>query len=254
MWDDDYDDYSYERPERYEVRRVYLVAPPREPQFYRRGGKEFRFSPTEIRHLAVAYFVLVVCFAVALSVGFGGILFGLAYPEYFIARVTFMFPISLVAVGLGFILHEVAHKFAAQHYGCWSEFRYDSRGLMMALVFSLIIGFVYAAPGATWFSGHVTRRENGIISLAGPGVNMSIAAIFIIACFVIPLDSIMWWSAGYIGFIIAFLAVFNLLPINPLDGSKVVQWNIGIYILVFAVSIIMVGFFYIALFTTLIFV
>ncbi len=36
----------------------------------------------------------------------------------------------------------------------------------------------------------------------------------------------------------AFLAVFNLLPIPPLDGSKIMPWNLTLWISVFAVAVV----------------
>jgi Zn-dependent protease len=223
---DDYEYYDHERQPQVE-RRVYIIGQP-PPTYDLRPprGDKFKFSPTEIQHLAVAYIVLVICFAVVLSTSLGGLFFG---SISIIWLLYVGLPVSLIAVGLGFILHEVAHKFAAQHYGCWSEFRYDGRGLMMALFFSIFLGVVWAAPGATWFSGHVTKKENGIISLAGPSVNMTIAVIIIPLIFIFPL-SLATVYLIYSGFIIAFLAVFNLLPISPLDGAKVWKWNPGIYI------------------------
>ena len=35
------------------------------------------------------------------------------------------------------------------------------------------------------------------------------------------------------------LAVFNLLPIGNLDGSKVLRWNVGIWIVTIAIAGIM---------------
>lgn len=244
MWgDDDYDDEYYQRPGRYEVRRVYLIDPRRQNLYPPSGKGKFKFSPTEIRHLTIAYLVLVVCFSIVLSTGLGGIFMGINISWLIYGAL----PVSLIAVGLGFILHEVSHKFAARHYGCWSEFRYDERGLMMALFFSAIIGIVWAAPGATWFSGHVTKRENAVISLAGPSVNMIIAIILIPIILLIPL-SIFTLYFLISGWIIAFLAVFNLLPIPPLDGSKIWKWNLGLYILVFAGAIAILAFYWLPLF------
>ena len=239
---DDYGDWYHERPN-YEVRRVYMIGEP-PPRYDLRPPGESRFSQTELEHLGVAYFVLVLCFAIVLSTGFGGLVFGGLNIEVFIYVAL---PISLIAVGLGFILHEVAHKFAAQRFGCWSEFRYDKRGLMWALFFSLFIGIVWAAPGATWFSGRVTKKENAIISLAGPGVNMTIAIIIVGMIFILPISILsvyLFWS----GWIIAFLAVFNLLPIPPLDGSKIWKWNIGVYILALGAAIALLAFYWINLF------
>lgn len=238
---DDYEDgWRNERPTHYEVRRVYVLGNPPRGDIYRPPGEKFTFSQTELQHLGIAYFVLVICFAIVLSTGLGGLFFG---GFSFSVFINLALPVSLIAVGLGFILHEVAHKLSAQRYGCWSEFRYDQRGLMWALGLSIVIGLVWAAPGATWFSGRVTKRENAIISLAGPAINITIAAILIPLIFLLPLGFLsvyLYWS----GWIIAFLAVFNLLPIAPLDGSKIWKWNLGIYILVFAIAIALLAFYW----------
>jgi Zn-dependent protease len=37
-----------------------------------------------------------------------------------------------------------------------------------------------------------------------------------------------------------FLAAFNLLPIPPLDGSKVMSWSVPIWLITFAVAAILV--------------
>lgn len=243
MRDDDYDSWRHERPGRYEVRKVYLFEP-RDYDLHRPRGDKFTFSQTELQHLAIAYFVLVICFSIVLATGLGGILFGGINTGWLI---YFGLPVSLIAVGLGFILHEVAHKFTAQHYGCWSEFRYDQRGLMWALFLSAIIGIVWAAPGATWISGRVTKRENAIISLAGPAVNMTIAISIIPLIYLIPL-SMLTLYLFYSGWIIAFLAVFNLIPISPLDGSKIWKWNAGVYILAMGTAIAILAYYWIYLF------
>jgi Zn-dependent protease len=242
MWEERPERGYYDRPQ-YEIRRVSIFQEPRGVHIHPGAGGGSRFSQEEIKHLFIAYIVLVICFSLVLSTGWGGILSGI--NEWMFLYIGL--PVSLIAVGLGFILHEVAHKFTAQRYGCWSEFRYDQRGLMWALVLSAIIGIVWAAPGATWFSGRVTKKENAIISLAGPAVNMTIAIVIIPLIIILPAS----YLTVYLllsGWIIAFLAVFNLLPISPLDGSKIWKWNIGVYVLAFAVAIGILAFYYLTIY------
>ncbi len=247
--DDDYEERFPERRGSYEVRRVSIMGGPMRPSMHRPPGDKFTFTSTEIQHLAIAYIVLTICFAIVFSTGLGGILFGI----YINRLIYFALPVSLVAVGLGFILHEIAHKFTAQHFGCWSEFRYDQGGLLRALFFSALIGIVYAAPGATWVSGHVTRRENGIISLAGPAINMAIALILIPVAFLTVSNYGLMNSITFIGFIIAFLGVFNLIPFGPLDGKKVWAWDKLVYIISMGSSIALLVFWGLGIYTTLIF-
>ena len=93
------------------------------------------------------------------------------------------FAVMLVAVGTGFILHELAHKYVAIHYGAHAEFRAWREGLLLAIGLALFTNgaFVFAAPGAVYVSGRgITVKQNGIISIAGPVINIAIAAIFAI--------------------------------------------------------------------------
>ena len=54
---------------------------------------------------------------------------------------------SFAAVMTGFLLHELAHKWMAQKYGCWAEYRGNRNGLLLALLMGAV-GFLIAAPGA----------------------------------------------------------------------------------------------------------
>jgi Zn-dependent protease len=133
-------------------------------------------------------------------------------------------PISLIATGTGFIFHELAHRYTAIHFGAHAEYRMWPHMLFLAAIFSFLFGFVFAAPGAVYIYGqHISRKQNGLISLAGPATNIFIAIIFLILFtnFSGWIANMMLWVA-YINF---FLGLFNLLPIGPLDGSKVFKWN-----------------------------
>ncbi len=199
---------------------------------------KIHFSRTEIRDLLLALLVITFAFAVALSIPYYGSVLDInwsIFPIYLL--------ISLFAVGTGFLLHELGHKFTANRYGAWAEFRAWPTGLMMALMFALLIGIVWAAPGAVYISGAISREENGKISLSGPAVNLIFAGIFF-PLTLFTTDLLLWQIFNTIYFINAFLAVFNLLPFRPLDGSKIFDWNKGIYFstLILAILLLIPGF------------
>ena len=104
----------------------------------------------------------------------------------------------------------------------------------------MAIGFIFAAPGAVMISGQVTRRENGIISLAGPATNYVLAGLFAAATLLFPV------LAGIltIGFHInAWLGLFNMIPFGNFDGLKIFHWSRAYWGLLVAVGIIFVFFF-----------
>ena len=194
----------------------------------------FKFSSNEIRDLFVSFFVISVAFSILFS-GFE------------LTNLLNVLPMVMVGVGLGFILHEVAHKITAMKYGYWAEYKTWPPGLFIALI-SSAFGFIFAAPGAVHIFGqYMTDKENGIISVAGPITNILLSLVFLaIAIYLIMIYPLLitpimaaplWASILFItctlGFRInAFLALFNLIPFSILDGAKVFSWNPLIWLVV----------------------
>ena len=127
----------------------------------------FEFTRNEIRDLLIAFAVLSICFAIS-NVGLDP--FGIAS----------IFPIVMIGVGAGFLLHEIGHKFVSMKYGYWAEFKLWPLGLVIAFV-TAFLGFVFAAPGAVnTYADQMSDEINGRISIAGPMTNMGLALVFIV--------------------------------------------------------------------------
>ncbi|WP_305515815.1 site-2 protease family protein [Methanobrevibacter sp. V14] len=190
----------------------------------------FKFTSSEVRDLIIAFIVISLCF-------------GIATTRKDVQTILFILPIVMVGVGTGFILHELGHKFVSMKYGYWAEFKLWPQGLLVALVTSFL-GFVFAAPGAVYtYANYMTDEINGKISIAGPIVNIVLAIIFIlIAALIYPIASYsesntLIYLVCCVGYSInSYLAAFNLLPIATLDGSKVLKWNVGIWLIAFAIA------------------
>ena len=181
-----------------------------------------RIPPREWHDLGIAWFAITLAFSL---VFIGGVTTGISVSDF-----AFIFALSAVTVGVGFILHELAHKFTAMHYGYWAEFRKDNLMLLVAVAMAALAGFVFAAPGATVIYGaNLSKRENGWISASGATTNLLLAVPFIaLALGTGGLASVigsMGWKVN------AMLASFNMLPVGPLDGRKVFAWNRWVFLL-----------------------
>jgi Zn-dependent protease len=190
---------------------------PREVYYQPPEGGGLKFSDEEKKHLLMAIGALTLAFTL-LFYGFGELSFVIVIGLSFLAVIT------------GFLLHEIGHKIVAQRYGCWAEFRAWPFGLLMA-VFSAFIGFLFAAPGAVYIRGHLTKEENGKVSASGPLMNIAVATFLLPIWFFIPLVDEGRLLVSMILWLNLFIGGFNMIPIPPLDGSKIIRWNPGVWIL-----------------------
>jgi len=180
-----------------------------------------RFNREEVRDILVSMVVIAGVFAYVFS-------------GKNIQTALFLLPATLITVGLGFVLHEIAHKLMAIRYGFWAEYRLWLEGLLLALV-TAYFGFVFAAPGAVYIHGNYIERDvNGKISLAGPLTNIILAIMFLMVSTVLPSPIN---QVAFLGYAVnSFLALFNLIPLAVLDGAKVFRWNPLIWLLAAAAA------------------
>ncbi len=204
-----------------------------------------RFFPVEIRDLAVAWGALGVAFTVFILAATGRSVLPDLTAAVFSPLFARVFAISLLTVGIGFLLHELAHKVVAVRFGQIAFFRADYTMLVLCIG-AAFAGFLFAAPGAVYHRGRITRRQGGLISVAGPLTNVALVGVF----FPLSLFSGFPEQIGELGVLVnAFLAAFNMIPFGPLDGKSVLAWSKPVFAAVFVgsalltvVSIFRVGF------------
>lgn len=168
------------------------------------------FSVHERNQLLKSWLIVSLAFTIAEG--------GLMKPQFFSTLLS-----AGITAGIGFILHELAHKYFAQKYGAQAEFHSFDQLLLIGLFLSFF-GLIFLAPGAVVIRGVISRRQYGMTSLAGPAVNYILGAVFIML-FIITQVKLFSYGA----FINSLLGVFNLLPFFGLDGAKVLDWNRIVY-------------------------
>jgi len=178
-----------------------------------------KFSDKEKKDLFFAGLMISLAFAVLLSGGFGGILSSGFYIVFIIAFFT---------AGIGFLFHELMHKYVAQGYGLFAEFRAYYKMLWLAILLSFF-GFIIAAPGAVYIKGNMNKEKNGKISVAGPVTNLVLGILFLILLLALRSEGIFGEFLSFGLTINSLLAAFNMLPVVPFDGSKVIAWNKKVY-------------------------
>ena len=178
------------------------------------------FSKTEIKHLLIATFLVS--------------LVGMSLNKYRYISLEF-----LVIFIIAFLFHELAHKFVANFYGSWAEFRTDLYGLIITAISAVpFIPFKFIAPGAV-IVGISEKSKLGKVALIGPITNLVMGFVFLLFSYLYP--SSIYFSIG--ASFNAWIAMFNLLPFGVLDGQKIFDWSkiiwsftMGITMILFIVS------------------
>jgi len=139
---------------------------------------------------------------------------------------------------LAITVHEAAHGYAARELGDDTAARagrlslnplrhIDPFGTLIVPAILLFLGgflFGWAKPIPVQprFFNH-PQRDFAIVAIAGPLTNILIAFLLALPLAHVPLGDGIWADALVLAFFMnIWLAVFNMLPIPPLDGSRVI--------------------------------
>jgi Zn-dependent protease len=177
-----------------------------------------RFSKLEILHLLIA---TVLVAAVGLS----------------LYRFQLRWDFLAIFVS-AFVIHELGHKFLAQFYRAWAEFRMLFYGAVVTAISALpFFPFKFIAPGAVMISGNLSVGRYGRVSLIGPLTNLAMGIGFLFAylttAFIDSPSAILLVGVRFNGFI----AFFNMIPFMGLDGQKIFGWNKIVWVLTMAGAI-----------------
>lgn len=177
-------------------------------------GCRLRFTNLEVLHLLFGVALLSAMFAIA-------------------------YQWNLVIAGIlgagGLMLHELGHKIAGR-MRCISDVHFTLMplGLLLGFVSAIFFGQALAAPGGVTVGKDASEKDNLIMSIAGPATNLLMFVVGMILYTVIPTDvailgqiQVDIWLA--FAFINLYLALFNMIPIHPFDGSAVIKYSLPVW-------------------------
>ena len=184
------------------------------------GWKYYEFSLGELKDLLITTLIL-------------GFLFS-ATHRYFVYTAPISVLTNFIAASIifSFVIagYIIGTKFFAERYNCRAEFVLWPIGAIFSIVVTMLTQFVFAVVGSIQITtkhsvrlGYrfigLTNEELGKISLGGPLINLILAVFGFVFS---PL------SPGFFNVFIKMnliFALFNMVPIPQMNGSKVFGWN-----------------------------
>jgi Zn-dependent protease len=154
-------------------------------------------------------------------------------------QVDFIFQIAVLIMSV--VIHEVSHGYAASYLGDQTA-RYQGRltlnpikhldfvgSILVPTIAYMLGGFIFGWAKPVPYNPYNLkpgRWSEATVAAAGPASNLALALIFGLLLRITIAADISWATPAFIQitsvivFINILLAIFNLMPIPPLDGSK----------------------------------
>lgn len=149
-------------------------------------------------------------------------------------QTLFQSPLAFLIFAIGLLVaitvHEFSHAFAADHLGDptpRSQGRLSLNPLShldpLGTLSMLLIGFGWGKPVEfDPYNLEHPRRDAAIISFAGPISNLIFATVLSLLLRFVFVSTLLTEIFLPVIYINVMLAIFNLVPIGPLDGQKIV--------------------------------
>lgn len=192
------------------------------------GNQDRILLDREVKDFLIAIFVLFSGYVISIYVD----------TRFSLSSLPLVLLVSLFSIVLAFSAHEGAHRFMAIRLGAIAFFKKWNLGLLLIIVSSLV-GSLFATAGAVQFTGITDESKIGKSALAGPATNLiigtSVYGIYLLGGFS---------SISLVGFLLInifrinlWLGLFNMIPIPPIDGSKVFRWDLKIFVIVIVIAV-----------------
>ncbi|MDY6777548.1 MAG: metalloprotease [Candidatus Nanohaloarchaea archaeon] len=204
------------------------------------GRKSYQHSREEVRNLFISSIALGIAFAIAIYGGSNRITYFMD-PSFPLAAI-----ISGVLAGTSLLAKELAQKGTSRAIESYTQYEIWSPGIILAVLGSFL-GIVVAAVGGTRVFTEYTERAGrwrvelspqhlGIVGSIGPMMTLSLAMGFLMLQTFSPmlLGKNLFIVAAQIN---AFISLFSMVPINPLDGSKTLRWNVVLWAFIVLMSL-----------------
>ncbi|MCS7127983.1 MAG: hypothetical protein N3E36_01760 [Sulfolobales archaeon] len=154
--------------------------------------------------------------------------------RYLLSGYLNSFLVVVLATILAYVPHELMHIAVARRLGCLSTYTLDPVGLVLTLMSSAfpikIIMPGYVIISAPYYDSFTRRKIEAITASVGPLTNIAIGLGALLLQ--LMLTEVLSYYVTLILLLLqvivqlsAWIAFFNLLPIPPLDGSKIITWS-----------------------------